>query len=405
MRMNRPHSSLRVFVLATVLAGLCCRQAPAPAQRYTRAQAETSLEKLEPGLVLGEFPFTKVVDGDTIRVDGLDSSLRLLGLDCEETFKNEDDRRAVETDWQAYLRNKRGDSDRPIKAATPMGEAAKDFAKAFFADADKVRLERDDAREILDRFNRYLVYVFAKRQDRWVNYNVELVRAGMSPYFSKYGYSRRFHREFTAAEAEARAARRGIWAPGAMAYPDYAERKAWWDARGEFVADFDRRSTGRTDHFLVTQWDLGRQLAARRGQVVSILGTVGSVRKSERGPTRVGLSQGIRSDFPLVFFDKGVLDATGITGWRGEYVAVTGTVTEYTNKHNGRTTLQIVVKKPSQVRLSAIPGQPSQRGEEGDDADAEAGDSKDPLPLPPALPVPPKPPMTAPAGSTVPSAM
>ena len=28
-----------------------------------------------------------VIDGDTIRVDGLDASMRLLGLDTEETFK------------------------------------------------------------------------------------------------------------------------------------------------------------------------------------------------------------------------------------------------------------------------------------------------------------------------------
>ena len=41
----------------------------------------------------------------------------------------------------------------------------------------------------------------------WVNYNVEAVRAGMGPYFPKYGQSRRFHPEFVAAQEEARKAK------------------------------------------------------------------------------------------------------------------------------------------------------------------------------------------------------
>ena len=38
--------------------------------------------------------------------------LRLLAIDCEETFKSEMDRRAVEADWAGYVRKKRGDSKR-----------------------------------------------------------------------------------------------------------------------------------------------------------------------------------------------------------------------------------------------------------------------------------------------------
>ena len=74
-------------------------------------------------------------------------------------------------------------------------------AEAWFKDVDVVRLERDDAQEIRDRYDRYLAYVFAKKHGTWTNYNVEAVRAGMSPYFPKYGTSRRFHAEFVAAEA------------------------------------------------------------------------------------------------------------------------------------------------------------------------------------------------------------
>ena len=105
------------------------------------------------------------------------------------------------------------------------------WAKKWFEGVGKVRIERDDPAEIRDRYNRYLAYVLAKKNGVWVNYNVECVRAGMAPYFTKYGYSRRFHKEFVAALAEAKAAHRGIWAPGAMAAPDYPEREAWWNAR------------------------------------------------------------------------------------------------------------------------------------------------------------------------------
>ena len=45
-------------------------------------------------LVIGDFAIVKVVDGDTIRVDGLDSSIRILSIDTEETFKHASERRA-----------------------------------------------------------------------------------------------------------------------------------------------------------------------------------------------------------------------------------------------------------------------------------------------------------------------
>src|SRR5215510_11439405 len=140
-----------------VAALVACHSAKS--DRYSRKLAQKSLQKLEaPGLVIGEFKVTKVTDGDTIRVDGLDSSLRLLGIDTEETFKSEGDRRAFEAGWQQYARDKRGLSGRPVKFATPLGEDAKHFADKFFEGADRVRLERDHPAEIRDRYNRYLAY-------------------------------------------------------------------------------------------------------------------------------------------------------------------------------------------------------------------------------------------------------
>jgi endonuclease YncB( thermonuclease family) len=341
----------------TLLAAAALVACPAHSNRYQRKQAQESLKKLEtPGLTIGEFHLTKVTDGDTIRVDGLESSLRLVGLDAEETFKNEHDKRAAETDFAKYMVDKRGDGKHPVKAATPLGEAAKEFGTQFFHGAGKVRLERDDAREIRDRYDRYLAYVFVEKDGKWVNYNVELVRAGLSPYFMKYGYSRRFNDEFVAAQAEAKAAKRGIWDPSLEHYPDYPEREAWWTARAEFIAHYQPQIDNDPNFIVLTHWDAMRRIEEHVGQEVSILATVGDVTLGDRGPTRVALSRKMFGDFPLIFFDKDVFASSGLSQWKGEFVVVKGVVTTYTNKHTKRKQLQIQVDRAGQIVLSPVPG-------------------------------------------------
>jgi len=347
-------------LFAVGAAGFSCTHDSA---RYTRKQAQKSLGKLEtPGIEIGEFKMGRVVDGDTIHVDGLDSSLRLLGVDTEETFKHDSERRAFDAGWDVYKKGVRGSATRPVKFATPMGMTAKEWADNWFAGVEKVRLERDHPAEIRDRYNRYLAYVLANKNGTWLNYNVEAVRAGMGPYFPKYGQSRRYHKDFVAAEAEAKAAHRGIWAPGAQAYDDYPEREAWWGARGEFVAAWraDAEGTegasGKPNYIDLTHWDALTQLESLVGKEVVILATVGDVQIGEKGPTRVTLSRAQKSDFPLIFFDKDVFGTSGISGWKGEWVTVTGTPSVYENKHTHKKQLQIVIDHASQIALSPVPG-------------------------------------------------
>ncbi len=347
-------SMKRLAVLFLVAAAACHS---ATTDRYTRKQAQKSLQKLEtPGLVVGEFRVTKVSDGDTIRVDGLDSSLRLLGIDCEEIFHSEADRRMFEAGWPQYIANKRGDRPRPVKFGTPLGLEAWDYAKKFFADAGRVRIERDHPAEIRDAYRRYLAYVFVNKNGTWVNYNVEAVRAGMAPYFPKYGQSRRFHKEFVAAQEEARKAKRGIWADGVMSYPDYDERLAWWNARGEFVAAFRKAGEGASNFIDISHWDATKRLEELVGKEVNVLGLVADVRIGEKGPTRVSLSRQQFSSFPLIFFDPDVFVQSGIASWKGEYVWVTGVPTVYENRYNKRKQVQIVIDRASQIRLSPVPG-------------------------------------------------
>lgn len=374
--------------------------------RYDRDTLQQSLAGEDAGVVIGQFPLRPgaVVDGDTIKVEGLDSSLRLLALDTEETFKSEKDLRLYEDlGFDGYLEKKGEGSDRPVKCATPLGMDAKHFAEEFFAGITKVRLERDHPKEIRGRFNRFLVYVFAEKDGQWVNYNLEAVRAGMSPYFQKYGQSRRFHDEFVAAQEQARQAKRGIWEPGTEHYPDYDRRLAWWDARGEFVAAFEQESQGREEYVALTNWDALQRLDDLRGEWVTILATVGDVRpRRGRAPARVLLSRRLFADFPLILFDDELLQRTGLEASQGEYVIVEGTVSRYTFKNRRgrkgeRSELQIEIKHPDQVRRS--PGLLA-----ADDPDAAATIERAADRLPPADAPPDEPTDDAAASPTEPDA-
>ena len=342
------------LVFALVWGG-CADAARRGVERYDADQLEASLEQPdELGLEMGVFPLKQgaIVDGDTIKVGGLEESLRLIGLDTEETFKSEKNKREYEEGWAVYWAKKSEGHSRPIKIATPMGEEAKHFAQDFFKGVRRVKLERDHPKEIRGRYNRFLAYVFAERDGKWVNYNVEAVRAGMTPYFTKYAYSRRFHEDFVEAQEEARAAKRGIWSDAEGHYPDYPRRLEWWNARADFIAEFEREARGHSDMVVLTHFDAPQRLEALLDREVEVLATVGDIKPREgKAPARVMLSRRLFADMPLIFWDEEVLAQSGIEAYKGEFVRVKGLVTAYTNKYTGKTVLQIEVRMPRQVRL------------------------------------------------------
>jgi endonuclease YncB( thermonuclease family) len=306
------------------------------------------------GLIIGEYRLSDkpVVDGDTVRVEGVDGSIRLLSIDTEEKLRSKADRAAAAKDFDQYLKGKRGGGTRPQKTGTPMGERATEFAQAFFRGAELVRLERDDPKEIRGHFGRLLAYAFVKKNGRWTSYNVESVRAGMSPYFTKYGYSHRFHNQLTHAEAEARVAKRGIWDPNAQSYGDYDERKAWWNARADFIRAFEHEANRRDDYIQLTHWDALVELEDKLGQEVTILSTVERIRHF-KGLVRVSMARQRGSAFPVIFFDKDVFQNSGIDRYKHEPISVRGTVERY--EKGSYRTLQIVVKEPEQVVLAKLP--------------------------------------------------
>ncbi len=317
---------------ALLLLATAC--APRTAGRYDREQLAARLTEPDgdAGLRVGDFRLASpsVVDGDTIKVVGIEGTLRLLAIDTEETFKSDKDRRAYDEGLEAYLAKKQAGKERPIKAATPLGMDAKHWAEEFFEGVREVRLERDHPKELRGRYGRLLAYVMVEKDGEWLNYNVECVRAGMSPYFTKYGYSRRFHDQFVEAQDEARRAGLGIWDPEGEHYQDYDLRLRWWDARADVIQRFERESQDQENFVTLTNWDSIDRLEALEGEEVVVLATVGDVRPREgKKPARVMLSRRMFSDLPLVFFDDEVLARSNVQAARGEFVRVTGTVSRY----------------------------------------------------------------------------
>ena len=172
----------------------------------------------------------------------------------------------------------------------------------------------------------------------------------------KYGYSRRFHAELVAAEAAAKAAQRGIWSSTTQHYTDYDERRAWWVARAEFLARYQRQVDADPGFIVLNHWDAMTRIEDREGQEVTVLALVAEVRLGDRGPTKVMLARKRTSSFPLIFFDKDVFASSQVADWRGEFIVAKGVVTSYVNKHTKKKQLQIVIERASQLVLSPIPG-------------------------------------------------
>ena len=128
----------------------------------------------------GSYAVDRVVDGDTLLLVNR-ARVRLIGADTPETVH-------------------------PNQPEEPFGREATRFTKRFIDEAGgTVRLELD--RERVDRYGRFLAYVFDGRR----MLNEELIRAGLAEAQTGFRYSAAMKTRFRRAEEEAKAAGRGIW--------------------------------------------------------------------------------------------------------------------------------------------------------------------------------------------------
>ena len=136
-------------------------------------------------------PVIRVVDGDTahFRFGKADETIRFLFVNTEESHGSETT--AFGTATEQRVRDE-------IEAASTVAVAVRE-------DAPGTGLPD------LDPYDRWLSLVFVDGE----LYETHLVRAGLSAYYTKFGCAPEpIHANLVAAEAEARAARRGIWAAG-----------------------------------------------------------------------------------------------------------------------------------------------------------------------------------------------
>lgn len=127
----------------------------------------------------------RVVDGDTLRVaiDGREQYVRLLGIDTPETRK----------------------PGTPVECGGP--EASRSL-EALVPPGTRVELERDPGQDRVDSFGRLLAYV--RLPDGRLAEEVQ-VRAGWATPYVFEGRPVSRDEQFRRAQAEARAAGRGVW--------------------------------------------------------------------------------------------------------------------------------------------------------------------------------------------------
>lgn len=260
-------NSIKIRILSLIIVLLCI-------SCDSNSQTDSSL-------IIGDFKISKVTDGDTFRFENLDKPTRLLGIDTEETFKTDDAEQKtneIAANWEAFYVSERGDSKMPVKTDSPLGFEAWKWAEEFFKNVDYVRLEKEDDERSVDIFGRYLVYLIAVMKDGTeINYNIECVKQGYSPYFNKYGNSKRFNKEFTEAQNFAKDNSLGIWDPNKKHYPDYDERFAWWNLRAKQIDDFETKYSRNELYFnLANDKDYAR-LENYLGQDITVFGNIGDI--------------------------------------------------------------------------------------------------------------------------------
>jgi len=170
-------STLAAAVVAIVLGGI--------AAWLLSSAAGSSAYAMQPRVVSGLV--THVSDGDTIHVtttpEQTKLKVRLYGIDAQETAKGS-------------------------KPGQPYGETAK-AALVEMIGGKQVVLQIMD----VDRYRRMVGLVWLLHNERCAN--LDMIREGHAEALIQY-LVEPYKREFMAAQAEAQAARRGIWA-----MPDY----------------------------------------------------------------------------------------------------------------------------------------------------------------------------------------
>jgi hypothetical protein len=249
----------------------------------------------------------------------------LVGVDCEEVFKDEAAKNIAEKDFPSYVAMMQGKNRLPGTYPTPLGEEAKEFAQVFFQFGGKVRLEYDSLSRPTDFYGRHLVHLFYESYGQEIHYNVELVKRGYTAYVTKFGRSERFDKELEAAQAEAKKNKLGIWDPKKKHYPDYEARFQWWEARADAISQFEKEHRKDADYIRLDDEDAMDRLRKLNGKPAVVFGAVYGVRDDKK-PQKILFAHKDGDDFSLISFESERFASLSAKQYVGAYLYVRGTV-------------------------------------------------------------------------------
>lgn len=299
------------------------------------------------------YEVVKIVDGDTVHVmrDGVKEKLRLLSVDTEEKLSG----------------NPNLSSTKP---ETLFGQRTTEWAQRFIPEHSSVDgttmvgLRFPDGSEARDIYGRLLCHVVLADG---TDFNLLLVRRGMSPYFNKYGNSRICHEAFVAAQRDARREGLGIWNPATNTPDDpdapaakrpYDRLLPWWDARAAAIDAARRRharnpvihvEADRPDDVQVAAW------ACEGGATVEVFGAIERFFEEDDGSLTLLMRSGDRERAVRAVIDRRARSRFDVADLRrrsdGEfvqnYVVLTGALAP--NPRRGGWTLAL--DDPDQVRV------------------------------------------------------
>lgn len=306
-------------------------------------------QQTDSSFLIGEFRITKITDGDTFRFEGLDRSTRLLGVDTEETFKDAyAQQKSFELSliWpdEYYRHQAENKTSYPVKIESPFGFETWQWTKDLLTDIISVRLEKEDTLRLIDVYGRYLSYVFLNYDDGEINYNIECVKRGYSPYYNKYGNSKRFHKEFLEAQEFARKNKLGIWNIETKCYPDYEKRILWWNKRAEQIEEFEKQYSKSDNSFnLMNDGEYERMKNYTDKEILVLANVTEIFTGVNPSIIRINIKRGV--DFDIVFFDEytKILEKYDTEILKEYFIFVTGKLSTYRDKY------QIIVENPDQI--------------------------------------------------------
>lgn len=155
--------------------------------------------------IAGQYKVVRVVDGDTIVVEygGKYEKVRLLCVDTPESVHPDE------------------------KQNIPMGKVASRYTqKKLIGKSVDLGFE---LKRLRGNYGRLLAYVFVDGK----NLNLDLIKQGLSPYYTKYGKSEKYDAEFRAAEKQARKEKLNIWGDPELTKKYLRLKSKWGQHEGQ----------------------------------------------------------------------------------------------------------------------------------------------------------------------------